>query len=515
MGGSTVKRILLGLDAGTTSFKAALFTEDKRLLAACQCDYALLASGDRVEFPAEEYWQTLCRLIRDLLSRAPVPAQAVTALAISSQGETLIALDEDDRPLGNAIVWLDNRAVQEADELRARFGRARIYRETGQADMLATWPAAKLLWLRRHRPRDFQRARKFLLLEDYLLYRLTGRFAGEPNLWASSAMLNIHTGRWWDEMLRAVGVERQRLPLLHPCGAPVGPLLPGAAAETGLCPGTLAVAGALDQSCNAVGCGITRPGMVYETTGSCLAVGAIRDEFAPYDPALPVTCQNFAAPGRYALLLWSQSAGMTLKWFAQRFYQEYADLDEAFARMNADAAAVEAGCGGLTALPHLTGASNPEYDPCARGVFCGATLQHGRAHFTRAVMESVACMLRRNLEQLTALGVDFNAVACMGGGANSRIWLQIKADVANKPMRPLRARESACLGAAILAGVGAGLFESVDWTPEEGMAGEIAAPDPVRRAACEALYRRYVGLYEALKPFFAQNARIESEGLPR
>ena len=501
-----MERYLLGLDAGTTSFKAALFDENRRMIWSGQRDYVLLTSGeDVVEFPAEEYWRILCGLSQSAIRESGIDAGKVAALAISSQGETLISLDEQGNALGNAIVWLDNRAVAQADALRERFGLKRVYEVTGQSDMLATWPAAKLLWLRENCPEQFEKTNRFLLLEDYLLYRLTGRFAGEQNLWASSAMLNIHTGAWWAEMLEAISLTQDRLPKIQPCGSALGKLQPEAARAMGLTPDTMAVMGALDQSCNAIGCGITLPGMICETTGSCLAVSAVVDEFIPYNADAPITCQNFVVPGRYVVLLWSQTAGMALKWFAQKFYGEYEDLNAAFAKINADVAQIPMGCDGLTALPHLNGASNPEYDPYARGVFCGVTLEHGRAHFARAVMEAVACMLRRNLEQLEAAGVEFDSVFSMGGGAKSPMWLGIKSAITGKKVRPLMAGESACLGAAILAGVGIGVFESVDWKPEALSESAVICADKGIKE--DGLYRRYIRLYETLKPLFLENAQ--------
>lgn len=498
-------KYLLGVDAGTTAFKAALFAEDKRLICVEQRDYTLLTPSENiVEFPAEEYWRIFCELIQALLAQSGICAEQIVALAISSQGETLFCLDSAGQPQGNGIVWLDNRAFLEADQLRERFGRQAVYEKTGQADMTATWPAAKILWLRKNRPQEFARTHKFLLLEDYLLYRLTGRYVGEPNLWASSAMLDIHTARWWPEMLETLGLDAQRLPEILPCGSAVGCVTARAARETGLPPSVLVAMGALDQTCNAIGCGMTRPGVVCETTGSCLAVSAVMDGFIPYDPDLPITCQNHAVAGRYTVLLWSQSAGMTLKWFAAKFYPDVPELEAAFQRMDAEAERIPLGCAGLTMLPHLTGAAHPEYDTYARGVFSGITLEHGRAHFARAIMEAVACMLRRNLESLP---IDARRIYCLGGGANSKVWLQIKADIAQREMQPVRARESACLGAAILAGVGAGIFESVDWVAEDREKEAVFVPDFSLRPMADETYRRYIALYGALQQMFRKNAR--------
>lgn len=502
-----MKCYLMGLDAGTTSFKGAIFDDARQPIAVHQIDYTLLTPGaDIVEYPAEEYWEHLCELTRALLAKSGLRGIDITALAISSQGETLISLDENCQPIGNAIVWLDNRASQAADELKQEFGLRDVYEVSGQADMLATWPAAKILHLRRNAPDKFVRTRKFLLLEDYLLYRLTGRFVGEPNLWASSAMLNIHTSEFWQDMLDYIGISREQLPEILPCATPIGSISPCAAAQTGLGKDTLAVMGALDQTCNTIGAGLTLPGSVCETTGSCLAVSAITPNFAPWSADMPVTCQNHAVPGRYTVLLWSQSAGMVLKWFAKGFYPEHVgDLDAAFAHMNIDAASVTPGCEGLIMLPHLSGASNPEFDPYARGVFYGATLAHNRTHFTRAIMEAVSFMLRRNAEQLKSIGLDYDRMYCMGGGSKSPLWLSIKAAVTGLGMIPLLAQESGCLGAALLAGVGAGWYADID-SAASGLlvTGDELRPDASLKPLYDDVFAKYIGLYEALKPFFAR-----------
>ncbi len=496
-------RYVIGLDAGTTSFKAALFDENLNLIAERKADYTLLTPRKSfVEYRPDDYYAHARALIRALATESGVSPKDIKALSISSQGETLICLDAYSEAVGNAIVWTDNRAESEADELRRVFPRKLIYETTGQAEMTATWPAAKILWLKHNERGRFDATRKFMLLEDYLIYRLTGVCAGEPNLWASSALINIHDNSWWRDMLEYVGIDESRLPDMKRCGSIVGHVSAAASAETGLSSDTLIIAGALDQTCNAIGAGITRAGTVCETTGSCLAVSAITDVFPPFDEGEKLTCQNSAVDGRYTTLLWSQSAGMTLKWFAREFYKEFhGDTDAAFIEMNKDALHVPAGSGGIIALPHLSGASNPEYDPNATGVFFGATLSSGRAHFTRSIMESVAYMLRRNLEQLERLGVKFDCVYCMGGAAKSPVWLQIKADVAKKEMRPLRASESACRGAAILALVGAGLRATID---SDGSIDALAAyePNTENASAYDDGYEGYIELYQALRGMF-------------
>lgn len=503
---------ILGIDAGTTSLKAAVFCMDGSLVASGVEDYVLLTPApNRVEFPAESYWEHLCTLTRDLMKKSGVKPEEILSLAISSQGETLICLDEKGEALRPAIVWLDNRSGEEAAEIEQEFGLKEIYERTGQPECVATWPATKIAWLRRHEPEVYEKTAKFLLLEDYLLYRLTGKFACEENLLASSLLYDINRRCWWKEMLDYLGIEESRLAKVLPCGTPVGKVTEQAARETGLSIQILAATGALDQTCGIVGVGRIKPGEVTETTGSCLAVCANVGQFVPWSKERRLTCQNHAVPGRYVVLLWSQTAGMVLKWYVNQFYQkEKEEGADGFLLADKEAETVPAGCDGLVMLPHLSGASNPEYNSLAKGVFYGVTLKHGRPHFSRAILESVAFMLRRNLEQVESLGQPVDVVYSMGGGSKSPIWNSIKADVTGKPVETLKTRESACLGAAVLGAVAAGLYGDVD-SAVEGLVrpGERFEPHPENRAVYDRNYENYLDLYDALEPLFS---KYPSEG---
>lgn len=498
---------ILGLDAGTTSLKAALFTGDGRLAAADGEDYVLQTPRtDWVEYPAERYWEHLCALTGRLLSQSGIQGEQILSLAISSQGETLICLDEKGEPLMPAIVWLDNRSQEEAGEIEKHFGRQAVYEHTGQPECVATWPATKIAWLKRHRPEIYRKTGKFLLLEDYLLYRLTGRTVCEENLLASSLLYDINRRCWWKEMLDYLGLDPSRLPEVLPCASPVGRVTAEAAAQTGLSPSILVGTGALDQTCGIIGAGRIRPGEVTETTGSCLAVSANVSHFLPYREGQRITCQNHAVPGRYVVLLWSQTAGMVLKWFTNTFYAREKEAGaDVFALADEEASRVPPGSGGLVMLPHLSGASNPEYNASARGVFYGITLQHGRGHFARAILEAVAYMLRRNLAQVEEMGQQVERVYSMGGGSKSPVWNAIKADVTGKRLETLKSQEGACLGAAMLGAVSAGLYPDIDTAADRlARPGEVYLPNPENRAVYERGYAAYLDLYTALEPLFAR-----------
>ena len=495
---------LLGIDAGTTALKAVLFDREGRALGRVSQEVQLLTPApDRVEVAPQRTWQACCQCTRRLLQETGIPPREIAALAVSSQGETLVVVDEAGQPLRPAIVWLDNRSQAEAAAIAARFGVEATFQVTGQPEIVPTWPATKILWLRRHEPQVFARAHKFLLLEDYLLFRFTGRYVADPCLLSSSLLFDIRRQTWWPEMLDFVGITEERLPEVLGSGQPVGELTAAAAQETGLWPGTIAATGGLDQALAALGAGNTRPGTITENTGGALAVVATLDE-PLFDPQRRIPCHIHALPDTYYLLPWCQTAGLALRWFRDVFGAEEREAAQrsgadAYDLLTAAAAQVAPGSEGLVALPHLAGAACPEFNPAARGVFFGVGLHHSKPHFVRALLEAVAYMLRRNVEILEELGVAVREVQALGGGARSGLWNQIKADVLGRPVTTLATEEAACLGAAILAGTAAGFYPSAAEAAHSlATVRDRWQPHPAHKPAYDHGYQTYVRLYERL-----------------
>lgn len=426
----------LGIDFGTTSVKAVLFDEKLQQLAESTQDYSLNTAGDRVELPAEKYWELLQNAIE-----AAKAAAKVNCLAIDTQCETLILTDENGVPVRDAIVWLDNRATEEAALIEAHFGRQKVYEITGQPEVAATWPACKLLWVKRNEPEIWAKTKMVFLLEDYLLYKLTGKFVTEKTLQSSTIYFDIRTGAWWQEMLEFIGVAQKMLPQLMESGEYVGQYQ-----------GIQVVTSAMDQVAGAIGAGVVEKGIISEMTGTTMAIYVPTDAIPPFQPDSFVPC-HYSFDGSYCLLSWSPTAGMALKWFRDTFLK-----DKSFAELNPIAEVVPIGCDGMTFLPYLCGSTMPKYNPDARGSFTGLTPEHTAGHFVRSIMESVACILKSNLDHL---GVPVEQIRIMGGGAKSSLWSQMKADITGKKLQTLKNKETACLGAAILAGVGAGVFSSV------------------------------------------------------
>ncbi len=425
----------MGIDIGTSSIKTMCFDEQLREICSSNVDYKIDSFGDRVEFDAERYWE----IVRDEIARLEIP---IEALAVDTQCETLILTDENANPVRRAIVWLDNRAVSEAQKIEEHFGRKRVYEVTGQPEITATWPAAKLMWVRDNEPEIWAKTKKIFLLEDYILYKLTGRFVTEKTLQSSTIYFDIVNSDWWDEMLDFVGVSRDMLPELLDSGKYVGDYN-----------GIKIVSGAMDQVSGAIGAGVIHPGIVSEMTGTTMAIFSPTDKIPPYDKDSIVPC-HYNYDGGYCLLSWSPTAGMALKWFRDALCE-----GKSFADLSDLAEKVAPGCDGLTFLPYLCGSTMPKYNPKARGSFTGLTPEHTRGHFARSIMESVSCMLKENLDYLKA---NASEIRSMGGGANSAVWCQIKADMTGKKIVTLKNGETACLGGAILAGVGIGLFASCD-----------------------------------------------------
>ena len=428
---------LMGVDVGTSAIKAAVFDENGEQIASSTVDYTLNTKGKFVEFDAEQYWVLFQKGMNEVAGNL-----TISALSIDTQCETLILTDEYGNPTRNAIVWLDNRATEEAKEIENMFGVQNVYEITGQPEITATWPACKLLWVKKNEPETWAKTKKIFLLEDYLLYKLTGEFVTEKTLQSSSLYFNIRKGTWWTEMLDFIGVSEDMLPEIHNSGEVVG--------KSG---DMSIVTGAIDQIAGAIGAGIINNSVVSEMTGTTMVIFVPSDEIPPYNANSKVPCHvNY--DGKYCLMSWTPTAGIALKWFKNNFCEHFSfqELDEL-------ANKVMAGSDGLTFLPYLCGSIMPKYNPEAKGAFYGFTLEHTRGHAVRSILESVACMLKSNIDYL---GLDCDEIRSMGGGSSSPLWCQIKADLTGKRIVTLKNSETACLGSAILAGVGIGVYSSVE-----------------------------------------------------
>ena len=474
--------LYLGLDVGGTGVKAGVVDGAGRLLGFGQAGYSPKVTPDgHAEVPIDVIYQAARECVQEAVRGAGAP---VSAMAVASQGQTFAALDDAGQALHPAILWYDSRASAQADAMRAAVQKAMAGEPMPLVSAIASAP--KIMWLREHYPERMARARRFLLLPEYFVYRLTGEAVTDSNTAPSTGLCADGATEFHPAALAAAGIAASHVARIQHSGTPVGPISAAAAAEWGLPADTLMVTGTNDQYAGALGAGNCRPGIVSVTTGTCLALVTLAERLP--DPMPPGLYGGRFPIRRYRFgLAFSKIAGLLLDWFRRELAPDMTlrQLDEAAAR-------VAPGCGGLTVLPHFAGEISPDPKPRARGAFVGLSLQHGRAEMYRATLESLAFSLRENLERMSDNGFKPDTVRAIGGGAKSDIWLQMQADVTGLPVERPAVTEAAVVGAAMLAAAGAGAFPSL----EEASAGlyrasRVFQPDPAVHAAFAAPYARY------------------------
>lgn len=499
--------LLIGLDIGTTALKVALFDTKGALLAVSTQEYDLLTPQTNfVEEEPEVYWKAFLDGMYDLKSQHEIHPGDKVALAMSAQGETLLFLDKEGRSLRNAIVWMDNRAEEEAKELRERFGNDTCYQVTGQVSFEPCWPASKILWIKKNEPEIFEKTDKFLLIEDYFLYRLTGKAVTEPSLVCSTTYWDIIRRCYWTEMLEYIGIREDQLAPVEESGQIVGKILPACAAELGLGRDVTICTGALDQAAGAIGAGNIREGMFSETIGAALAV-CVPVSRPVFDPAAKMPLFCFPREGMYMIHTFT-NGGMTQRWFRDKFCSvemmaEAQGCGNAYDMISRQVKSVPAGCDGLVMLPHLSGSMPPDGNAKAKGVYFGFTLQHTKAHFMRAIYESLGYILKRNIDSLSDMGIQVKEIRSLGGGSKSKVWNQIKADINQVTLETVKSVEAASLGAAILAGKATGIFDSIESAVESMVeVKDRTVPQPENRQVYEEGYRMYRKLFADLTECF-------------
>jgi len=492
---------LLTLDVGTTAVKVSLFNDDLTPVASVINEYQLLTPGnDIVELQPEVYWENAVAGIRSVMERSKASPDDVVCITCTTQGETLIPIGENGQPLHNAIVWLDSRARSEAATIAERFDPAAFYSRTGLPEVNAYCPISKLLWVRNNLPDVYAKTEKFLLVEDFLIFKLTGEYATNPALICSTGYYDIIDNKIWSDILTAFSLDTGKIPPVLPCSTVVGKLLPEVAGELGLSADTCVTTGAMDQIAAAIGAGNTETGVVQESTGTCIAIVATIDK-PDVSKWSPVTVHCHAVAGKYLNLMVSQTAGIILKWFRNEFCHDIVREcgEEAFEKMSELASLAPPLSRGLFLFPHFTGMQAPQSDDNARGVFFGAGLDVGRDCFIRSIMEGVGYLLRENIEMMR---LSPSRVVALGGGSRSDIWCQIKASILDTQIVVMEAEESASLGAAMLGGVACGLFPDLTSVANVLSIKKTYMPGKEDVPVYEMGYKRYGELYERFKPLF-------------
>lgn len=493
-------RYFIGIDSSTTATKALLMDGSGAVVSIGRATYDFETPHPLwSEQSPLLWWEATVTAISAALTEAGVRGDDVAAVGLTGQMHGLVLLDQAGAVLRPAILWNDQRTQAECDEIRERVGARELIAITGN-DALTGFTAPKILWVRNHEPEVYARTAHVLLPKDYVRFRLTGEYAVDRAGGSGTILFDLAARNWSPAIVRALEIPVEWLPPTFEGTGVTGAITSEAAAATGLRAGTPVMAGGGDQAANGVGVGAVAPGVVAMSVGTSGVVFTAADRpIIEPEGRLHVFCH--AVPDMWHLMGVMLSAAGSYRWFHDAFApgRDYEALNEA-------AAAVAPGADGLVFLPYLTGERTPHPDPLARGAFIGLTVRHGLGHLARAVMEGVTFGLRDSVE-LMAAEIDLGEVRVSGGGASSDLWLQIIADVLDRPVRVVGTAESAAHGAAILAATGAGTFGSVAEACEAAV--EVGPPvDPgTATARYEGVYRVYRDLYPALRQPFHDLSR--------
>lgn len=489
--------LVLGLDVSTTATKAVLQDVEGTVRAVGTSGYPYETPHPLWSEQDPALWWEATRIaVRAALEATDADAEAVEAVGLTGQMHSLVALNDRDEILRPAILWNDQRTAAECDAIREIVGRPRLIAITGN-DALPGFTAPKLLWLRRHEPQVWATIAHVLLPKDFVRLRLTGEHAVDRADGSGTILFDLAARDWSPEILDAVGVEPRWMPPTFEGPTATGKITEAAASATGLRVGTPVIAGGGDQAAAAVGVGSVMPGVSSLSLGTS-GVMFTTTEGPTIEPEGRLHAFCHALPDRWHLMGVMLSAAGSLRW-----YRDAIAPGVAFDELVEEAAQAPPGSDGLLFLPYLTGERTPYADPLARGAFVGLTVNHGRAHLTRAVLEGVAFGMRDSLELMRSAGLPPSTeIRATGGGIRSGLWRQILADVLGSAIVTTTNAEGAAQGAATLAAVGAGWFDTVqDACRALVTIGDPTLPSEAAGAYTHA-YARYRELYPALAATF-------------
>lgn len=490
---------LLGIDIGTSACKTALFDEYGTTAAISVHDYPVFrpAPGMAEQDP-DDWWSAVCACIRDILEAYSVLPSDIAGIGIDGQSWSAIAIDDSGNVLCPTPIWSDTRAKSQCDSLLARIPEKDLFAVCGNP-LSPGYTLPKILWYKDNAADLYKRTAYILQSNSFIGYRLTGVVSQDISQGYGYSCFDIRHGKWVPELAAETGIRTSLLPPLFACHDIIGSVSKQASLLTGLTEGTPVTAGGLDAACAALGAGVVDKGQTQEQGGQAGGMSICLDSFAAHEKLIS-GCH--AVPGRWLLQGGTTGGGGALKWARDTFCPGLS-----FEEMSALAETVLPGSESLVFLPYMSGERTPIWDPSAKGVFFGLDYGKKLAHLIRAVMEGVAYSLRHNLETASQAGAEAGTLRTVGGSANSLVWTQIKADVTGKRMEAVSGDTAAALGAAILAGVGTGVYPSFTEAVRKTVrVTRTHIPDIKYTESYNEIYEKYLKLYVQLKPVMQPKA---------
>lgn len=511
-----MKNYILAHDLGTTGNKATLYDREGKLVGSAFYAYTTRYEHTGwAEQNPEDWWQAVCNSTRKLLAQIPgLRAEEIACITFSGQMMGCVPLDKQARPLRDAIIWADQRSVEQEHWLGARVPPEDVYRITGHR-LSASYSLTKMLWVRDHQPDVFKSTYKFVHAKDAMVARLTGQFMTEPSDGSSMNLYDLEKGTWSERIIDAAEIDPAQLPELKRSIDVVGELLPSVAGEVGLAAGTPVVIGGGDGACAAVGAGVWREGSAYNYIGSSSWI-ALTSPKPIFDPDQKTFTFGHIIPNMFMPTGTMQAAGASYQWTRDQLCPVEVQAAQAlgissYEIINLNAEKSPVGANGLIYLPYLMGERSPRWNPRARGAFIGLTIRHTRADMVRAVLEGVTMNLRVILDAFTKQGAKIEAMRVIGGGARGRFWNRIMADIYGMPVQRLAILEEATsMGAAVAGGVGVGLYKDFSISEQMNQIAEVVQPDPAAQKAYEKVYPIFEACYKQLLPVYDMLSEAEN-----
>jgi len=438
---------ILGIDIGTSACKCAVFDKSGNVAASHTGAYNLYyPKPGYVEQKPEEWWTAVCKSIREL----KINPRDIKAVGLDGQSWSAIMIDKSGGVLFDNPIWMDSRASDICGEIKDSVGERKIFELCGNP-LAPTYTAPKIIWFKRNYPDVFSKVYKVLQSNSYIAYKLTGVLSQDLSQCYGLCFYDMRKNTWDKDMAKTLDIDINLMPDIYNCHDIIGAVTKEAANLTGLLEGTPVVAGGVDSATGTLGAGVIRNGETQEQGGQSGGMSICLDEYHPHEKL--IMC-NHVVPGKYLLQGGTIGGGASFKWLRENLFP-----DLSFAEMDEHANQAPAGSDGMIFLPYMAGERSPVWDPKAKGVFYGVDFAKTKPHFIRSVMEGVAYSLLHNLKTAEETGSIADTLYSNGGAANSDLWMQIKSDVTNKPVAVISSSDvSTTLGAAILAGVAAGVY---------------------------------------------------------
>jgi xylulokinase len=510
-----MKSYILAHDLGTTGNKATIYNAEGALVGSAFYSYATeFAHTNWAEQNPEDWWRAVCVSTQELLRSARIRPDDIAVITFSGQMMGCVPLDANARPLRNAIIWADQRSVDQERWLGKRISPADVYRITGHR-LSASYSLCKMLWIRDHQPDTYHATYKFVHAKDAIVARLTGNFVTEPTDASGMNLYDLNAGTWSDRIIEAAELDAAKLPDIKRSIDVVGEVLPAVAGEIGVAAGTPVVIGGGDGMCAAAGAGVVQEGTAYNYIGASSWI-ALATPQPIYDPAYRTFTWAHLVPGLFSPCGTMQMAGGSYQWARDQLCPLEQQAAEAlgispYDLMNLSAEKSPPGANGLIFLPYLLGERSPRWNPRARGAFVGLTVRHTREDMVRAVLEGITMNLRVILEAFTAQGAQIDAMRVIGGGARGRFWNRIMADMYGIPVHRLAIlQEATSMGAALAGGIGVGIYRDFSMCETMNEIAETITPSAAAQEIYNRLYPIFEATYHALLPVYDMLAEIEA-----